>query len=62
MPLPRAQGVTDEHWDKTFYNRYEKMVDYSVDPDPIKWPITPVDKDVLEESIQELLEAERAPP
>ena len=59
--LRSPQGPTDEVWDKPFYDRYDRMVDYSEDPEPIKWPIPPVDKDVLEESIQELLDAERTP-
>ena len=52
------EGVPDEEWDPAFHSMYTKMVDYSEDPEPVKWPIPPVDKDVMEQCIADLLIAE----
>ena len=49
------EGVSDEVWDPGFHGMYSKMVDYSKDLDPIKWPIPPIDKDVMEECIAQVV-------
>jgi hypothetical protein len=50
------EGVHDKDWDPDFVNAHSEMVNYAKDPNPIMWPIPPVEKNVLEEQIHNLLE------